>query len=574
VFWWWSRRFPHSLVLALVLYLGLAVTTVREVGVVGEVASAWALEAPPEVVVAWDAEQRPVLADGHRLGPLVASQVRPTERLAIGGCSLPLAVNSYTGGPADWPSRALYALTSSVPAVVALHVGLGALLLVLLHRFLRFHGTDIAAALAALVLATDWSFLFYRKVLGGTEVLLQAAGLLALWALWSRRWAGGRHGAMAIAVGVGLGLLAKATFGATLVALAIAALITRGDQPSLKPPPHPTWWKLGAVVLVLTSPLWVSAIHHAFVPEPHLRSHDQLALQVERLTSGLGHLFEGRSAASREPATTLWAFLAAPLSWFGDAYGAAPPSPSPWRLVGWGVLLGGTALEWRRRSNSPSAALLRFVSIYAPLQLAALWLANRDLHHLAQATPTVCLWFGLAAERLVATSSQARSPWRALLGLVVCLPWMVSGVLHLRQTDPVLSTVEVPHFTERGQRELVEALGAEDLEHLWAADYDLYGLLEVRLPDLAVTHVWGDASRRFPERDAVLADLLRGARGHHLLLVRPSARRIYDLSPSPSQLQAAAQAVEVHLTTVFELRDDQGVWATLYGVEPGTTRSP
>ena len=209
---WWSKRFPHSLVLALLLYLGLAASTVRDVGVVGEVAAPWGLETPPEVVVAWTDAGAPVLAGDHRAGPLAASQVRPTERLVLGPVSLPLAVNSYTGGPPDWPARAVHALTGSVRAVVALHVTLGALLLVLVHRFLRFHGSDIAAALAALVLATDWSFVFYRKVLGGTEILLQAAALLALWALWSRRWSGGRHGAAAIAVGVGVGLLAKATF--------------------------------------------------------------------------------------------------------------------------------------------------------------------------------------------------------------------------------------------------------------------------------------------------------------------------------------------------------------------------
>ncbi len=566
MFWWWSKRFPHSLVLALLLYVGLAATTVRDVGVVGEVAATWSLSAPPRVVVAW-ADGSPVWAGDHRMGPLAASQVRPTERLVLGPVSLPLAVNSYTGGPPDWPARAVYGLTHSREAVVALHVGLGALLLVLVHRFLRYHGTDIAAALAVLALSADWSFVFYRKVLGGTEVLLQAAGLLALWALWSRRWSGGRHGAPAVAVGAGLGLLAKATFAATLGALALAALITRRDRPALKPPPTPRWWVLALIVLGCTVPLWIAALHHLAVPEPHLRSHDQLGLQGDRLVRGLGHLFEGRAGPDRETTATLGAYLASPLTWFEGAYGGTAPRPSPWRLVGWGVLLAGTALEWRRRSNSPAGALLRFMSLYAPLQLLALWLANRDLHHLAQATPMVCIWFGLAAERLVATVAQARSPLRAAWGLGVCLPWMAAGVADLRATDGVLATVESPQFTERGQARLEEALVAAGVSRLWAADYDLYGMLETRLPLLSVSHVWGDVSRRFKARDQALADLLRGAAGDHLLVLDPSARRIYDLSPRPADLTRAAAQAGVAVEGVWVLEDPvAGPWAWLYTV--------
>lgn len=552
---------------ALLLYVGLAVTTVRDVGVVGEVVAPWALDAPPTVVVGWTPAGEPILAGDHRAGPLAASQVRPTERLVLGPVSLPLAVNSYTGGPPDWPARAVHALTGSRDAVVALHVLLGALLLGLVHRFLRFHGTDIAAALAALALATDWSFVFYRKVLGGTEILLQAAGLLALWALWSRRWSGGRHGAPAIAVGTGLGLLAKATFAPTLAALGLAALLTRRDRPALKPPPPPRWWVLALIIAGLTSPLWLAALHHTGIPEPHLRSHDQLSLQTDRLFNGLQNLLEGRRGPSREPTSTLWSYIAHPLSWFRDAYGGSPPPPSPWRLVGWFVLVAGTALEWRRRSNSPRGALLRFLSVYGPLQLGALWLANRDLHHLAQATPTVALWFGLAAERLVASASQSRSPLRAAQGLVVCLPWMVAGTMHLRHTDPTLATLVSPQFTETGQQTLEDALRQQRLGTLWAADYDLYGMLEARLPELTVINVWGDVSRRFGERDQALVDLLRAAQGDHLLLLAPSARRIYDLSPSQTDLERAAGLAGIQVALVWRLRTEPaGTWARLYAV--------
>ena len=257
----WSRRFPLSLILALGIYLVLAMTTVKNVGVVGEVSASWGLENPPEVVVGWE-DGEALYADGYKAGPLVASQVRPLERIQLGPASLPLAVNQYTGGPPDWPARWVYGLTHSIDAVLWLHLFLGGLLLFLAHRFLRFHGTDIAAAVAALALATDWNFLFYRKVLGGTEILLQAALLLSLWALWSRRWAGGKHGGTAIAVGIGLGLLAKATFLPSLIAFGVAVLLTRKDHPATQPPkPISSTWLAGIIVL-LTAPLWISWIDH------------------------------------------------------------------------------------------------------------------------------------------------------------------------------------------------------------------------------------------------------------------------------------------------------------------------
>ena len=100
----WSKRIPLSLFFALGIYLFLAASTVKNVGVVGEVSASWGLESPPEVVIDWESGES-VLADGFKAGPLVASQVRPLERIQIGPWSMPLAVNQYTGGPPDWPAR-------------------------------------------------------------------------------------------------------------------------------------------------------------------------------------------------------------------------------------------------------------------------------------------------------------------------------------------------------------------------------------------------------------------------------------------------------------------------------------
>ena len=121
---------------------------------------------PPKVVS--DFDENPSCS----FGPLSAHLTRPLERATIGDTSVPIAVNTYTGGPPEWTGWFMYQLTQSIDAVRVLHVFLGGLLITLVHRFLTIHGTPIAAGVAGIVLATDWSMHFYRKVLGGTEVLL------------------------------------------------------------------------------------------------------------------------------------------------------------------------------------------------------------------------------------------------------------------------------------------------------------------------------------------------------------------------------------------------------------------
>ena len=556
----WSRRIPLSLYLALGLYLLLAATTVNSVGVVGEVDGTWALAHPPKVLVGW-VDGTAFWADGSQSGPLVASQVRPLERLDLWGIQLPLAVNHYTGGLADWPARASFALSGSLRLVQALHVVLGGLLLVLMHRFLRFHGTDIAAAVAALVLASDWNFVFYRKVLGGTEILLQAAGLLVLWAIWSRRWAGGRHGGLAIAVGIGLGFLAKVTFLPTLLALALVTLATRSDRPAIRPPFPLKPFQMVAIVVLLTSPLWISWIHHlgAFSDSLHLRSHDYLGLQTSRAWQGL---FE--SGPSRESAASLWSFFSSPFPWFEGAYQTQPHEGAPpWRTMALVVPLAGSLLAWRDTAESKPRALLRFMSLFVPLQVLLIWLSNKDLHHLAQAAVPMAIWIGLATDRLCAAFTPPRSPRRALFRLLFCLPWLSAGSQSLRGTDAAVNSSPIHTFTKSGQAELKTWIRAHSVSQLWASDYDLSGMLDIHLPDLALSHAWGDVSRRGRE---ALPDLLEAARGGHYLTVRPSAPMIYNLRPSQDELQALGTELGLRVELVDVLEDSLGSWAELYSV--------
>jgi hypothetical protein len=554
----WRRRFPLALLVALLIYLGLAATTARSVGVVGETAIGWGLGRSPAVFVSlepplWaDGATAPTAAD--RKGPLVRSLVRPIERLELGDLRLALAINSYTGGPPDWPAQAVWLLTHSVRAVTVLHVLLGALLLALVHRFVRIHGSDIGAGIAALVLATDWSFLFYKKVLGGTEVLLQAAVLLCLWALWSRRWAGGRHGLTALGVGVGIGLLAKSTFGITLVALGLAALLTRWDRPSLRPPLPSGLWKPVLAVVALTSPLWVTALHHGLGPEPavQLASHDTSALQWRRVLNALS--FE--RAPTREGLGNISAWAGDPLGFLRDAYGAEGGGWTPWRAVGW-VLVGvGALASWRDRHPTPRIALHRFCTVFLVLQVGLLLLVARDLHHLAQAAPTLAIVVGLSVETLAGLRTPVRSPARAGLALLFALPWMGTGAATLAHTDAVVQSIPVPTFTEAGQRELVDMLRRNEVRTLVAADYELYGVLELLAPDIRVEHAWGVVAR---EGRAATPQLLRHAADGHLLVVRASAPMVYNLRADAKRLQAAAAEAQVVLDPVDRLSDDRAV---------------
>jgi hypothetical protein len=549
-------RFSASLLAALLVYLGLAYTCGRAVGVVGEVAIGWALPTPPHVLVQLD----PPAEGGAAAGPLRAGETRPTERLELAGASLPLAVNAYTGGAADWPARAVRALTGSYDAGIATSVLLGGLLLVLAHRFLVFHGTRIAAGAAAWVLATDWCFVFYRRVLGGTEILLQAAALLVIWALWSRRWKGGVHGTVALAVGIGLGLGAKATFAATLCALALAVLLTRWDHPTLKPPARVHPGILLGIPLLCVAPLLVAAAHHATLAPPNVVSHDTLALQIARLQWG----WTGKSVA-REGAANLLVFFGNPLRFFADAYGAVAVAPiSVLRLVGYGATLFGIALEWRSPAKNAAGGLLRFLSLAVPLQIGLLWLANHDLHHLAQATVPLALLVGLAADRIAATTAPPRSFLRGFAAAVFVAPHLLAGVAHLRDTDRVVATVRAPTFTEAGQAALVDALRGAGVTRLVTSDYEVYGMLEVRAPEIAITHTWGALSRG--ERDR--AALLRLASGGWYLSVRASAPMIYNWAPDQKAVTAAAAQAGLVATPVTTLSDGKADWATIYRVSP------
>jgi hypothetical protein len=560
-----------ALIAALTAFLALA-ASVRGLGVVGEVAAPWALARPPAVLVQADP---PVWADpsrdphaGGTIGPFVASQVRPIEQVAAGPISAPLMVNQYTGGLPDWPSRALYALSGSLAAVTGLHVIYGALILAFGWRVLRVHGAIVGAGAAAMWLATDWSFVFYRKVLGGTEAWLLLGTLLLAHGLWDRRWRGGSIAPWALALGLGLGLHAKITFVAVVAAAAIAALLTRWDRGPLHAPAPAkgrTVALAGAVVLGFLAPALVALAHQASLPaEPHLRSHDFVGLQLDRLWAGLADLGAGDRTPNREQPANLLSFLAQPLGFYARACGAQPLPIAAGRVAGWIVLVAGTLLAWRDRGDGQAGALLRWLSLATPLAALLLFALNRDLHHLAMLTAWIAMWGGLAVDRVAALVSPPRSPARARTCLLLLLPWMASGASAAWNTGEVLDTCTTPTVLERGQDAIVEMLRSEDADRVLVVDYDLYGALDVLAPEIDFVHGWGAMSAS-DDRRGTMADLLR-TEPSWWLVVRPSAPTIYSYSPSEIDRTRIAEAAGVSLTEVAALKDATGPYATLYRV--------
>ncbi len=534
-----KRPPPLALIVALGAYGILGSLCVREVGLVGEVAIGWTTGRPPAALVQLEP---PLWADGLQApsagqvdGPLVSSLVRPVERLHLGPVDLPLAINRYTGGPPDWPALLLYRITGSTRAVIALNLLLGGLLLVLTHRFLRvLRGRRRRAAV--LVLATDWSFVFYRKVLGGTELALLFGLMACLWGLWTRRWTGGRYGLAALGLGLGLGLLGKLTFVLSFGALLATALLMRWDRQAMRPPlpRRPALALLGTLLLV--SPLLLTALHFAVHPPAlALPSHDFVGTQWQRVLGAL----RMQAGPAREGLGNLGLWAVQPLAFFQRAYGAAAPGPSGLRAAGLAVVGLGLAMAWLRRQPAPREALTRFVSVLLPLMLLVIGGVARDLHHLGLASLVLAMAAGLGADQLAAQRAPPHSLRRRPLAAVLVLPLVLTGARDLLRTDAVVRSITVPTFTEAGQAALAAMIIDNGVERLVVADYESYGMLELRVPQVAVEHAWPAVALT---RRAALPALLRRAEGAHLLVVQASAPMVYvTCAPAPKRSRRARQ---------------------------------
>jgi len=521
--------------LAAMAFVAIAWFASRDVGLVGEAAIAWAMRRPPRVAV----DLAPLrwadgLADptaGSAWGPLVASQVRPIERIHLAGIDVPLLVNGHTTALPDWPDALVYAATGSLSLVRFGHFLVGAAIILVSARLAARIGSPRAAVLVAVLLATDWAFGFYKAALGGTELLLQVAVLLGVSVLV------GEGRCRTLAAAMALGLVAKLAFVPVGCAMAIVYLAT-GRRPARRE------LVLGLAAIALAAvPYAVGAFHHASIPsEPHVVSHDFPSVQWSRVTRWI----RGGHGGARESLAAVGSFFGNPLAFFGPAYGAAAPSPfSPLRLLGWIFVLRG-ALGGGRT--------VRILGGFLVLSTVALLAAAREMHHLAMLTPALALWAALSLDALAKESN-----FRAA---VVVAPLVIANAVALASTGRVLATVHPPTFTTSDQAALVALLRDNGVQRVVVSDYASYGMLDVLAPDIDVQHVWAYTSWRGTPG---LPNVLRLASGAYLLVVESEAPLRYDLHPTLPTLEEKARFAGVGVTRAAALSGDRAV---LYRVDP------
>ena len=111
------------------------------------------------------------------------------------------------------------------------------------------------------------------------------------------------------------------------------------------------------------------------------------------------------------------------------------------------------------------------------------------------------------------------------------------------------------------------------VERLVTSDYSLYGMLEVQSlargnAPIAITHAWGDLSRRTSSeaRLEALDNLLRGGRGGHYLVVTPALPLIYNLAPTLEKLHVAAERQNLKVEEVDKLDTGPSGTAILYAI--------
>ena len=534
--------------LILVAFVLLGSAGITEMGVVGEVAWSW-MVGDPEI---HHASALPT----HTIGPLKVASTRPMASLSIGDSHWPLAINVYTGGWPDWPARALSPL--GIGATQGLHLLGGAALIALVHRFLRIHATQTAATLGALLLATDWTFMFFRRALGGTELVLTGAVLLCLWALWSRRWGGGRHGLTALALGVGMGLSAKLTFVLSLAALLLTALLMRWDKPRLRPPLPNRWTPACVALLLPLLPSLIAWSHMLVADLPTLSSHDHLSTQLERLSATL----TGGPRPDRETLAALLAWLGDGTSFLSAAWGAeARPWLTPARAVGWLIVVLGVLKAWTHRDPTPRLALTRFCSVFLVIQVFFLWVVARDLHHLAVATPVLMIVAALAIDDWASQFGARISLRRTAVAVLCAVPWVSQGIDSIAQTDGLLASIPRPTVALSVQRAVVEMLQTAQARRVVTMDYESAGALDILAPDIQFQHGWTVVLR---DRTHALDRLMVHATGDHLLVVPSSPPWTYNLRPRAEDLERVAEQVGVAMEEVGRLPDGGAV---LYAVD-------
>ena len=527
------HQLDKKLLLLIFLYFCIQAFSFRELGFVGEVCMGWANT--PTVLsdtnpLSWS-NARIEPSSGSSWGPLNANETRPLEELQLGPVSLPLAINQYTGGLGDWPSRILFLLYPSPLFIRIWHVVLGGILIgIVAHIFLK-KNRPIAGYVAALILATDWSFLFYKQALGGTEICLQIAIIGLFWVLLYRK------DMLFFLFFMGLGLQAKLTFVFVLLPLLLGMAVFK-KWPENKRSLH------GCIALaLLLSPLCISWLHHSYV-DGLIYSHDGFEMQLKRVQAAFS---SSKGGSVRENSQNLLLWFGSPVLFYEHIYKLSTPVLlGGWIRIPFLFLLGCT-IPFLKNSKE-----LLFCAFVLTAQIIVVAVAAKDLHHFAMLVPIYAIVLGLLAEAL-----WKKKAWM----LLMFAPIAAGSALDVIQSDKLLKQISTPTFRYSDQQNMLQLLKKHNVQKMVTMDYEIYGLVEYLAPQIQVIHGWGAISHK---RRKALPGLLKAAKGGHLLVLSSSMPMIYNLRPDSLQLERAAKEQSLAIIPI-ETWEDR-LW--LYKINP------
>ena len=512
-----TRKFVFFIGLTVVMWLSSS--RLFPIGIVGEVAASWTES--PVVLQRSDPAEESILSN---LGPLTLRSTRPI--MSIG--SIPISTNLYTSAIPDWPSALLFALSQSSALVLGWHQMMAGLLLFLIFGTLRRELPLFHRILLTLLLASDWTFLFYKRALGGTEVWLQLGVILCL--LSALKFHRNEDGSVLLGWGMAIGLLAKVTFVFSLLPTLLALIWMRPQTLRLRSIAVPCILLLSLPLLTILAFSNTDIIVH---------SHDFFTLQWERLSN----VFTA-TGPSRETSSNIQLWMLDPLPFFERAYQVSEiQNQWEWKALGWVVAV--IVLLSQRTDTT-----LRWMSCVLAGQILLLGSIAKDLHHLAMVTPVLYIWLLFLVRHLP-------PKWTVLFAI----PWLLGNLQILATSSEVIEKVRTPTFSMQQQQRLVDLLRTHNVQSILTMDYEIYGVLEAIAPDINVTHGWGAISH---ERAGALPGLLKTSSGGHLLVLRSSSGMIYNLRPSEENLRHQAKKAQVDVKKITE--EGGSLW--LYAVHP------
>ena len=495
---------PTWIVLSLLTFCGLSVLFWKfiPIGWVGEVTSFWT--AAPNTS---HSEALSCVSD------LCLYSTRPILRWN----SFPIWHNVYTASFPDWIQYLWFQATGSTHGIRILQLLFSTALVVQLCLWSRHILSSKAQWLFWLWLMNDWSFLFYKKALGTTEIGLQWALILSVFILIQTKVFNSKY----LTGVITLGIWCKLTFA--LVVLPLLSLLYW--VPAAKRKQYGVHIALGTAIGLLPHLIllyWTSQV------EIPVRSHDFWTLQWERILSALS----GSNTSIREQNLNVSIWLFDPLQFFTNAYSV---KSIPWHGLGKTVVyLSALFAGWQLRSNT---AWQQLTWGLFSIVILLTWIA-KDLHHLAMATPLLGLW-------LVYTFDQVS--WKAPPLLMIGGLWFGTQIWTLTDAPKIIDAVETPTFSEMRQQALEDILNQNVIHHLITMDYEVYGVLETRMHWLSVTHMWPKIST---ERWDALPNIIKDNQGTHLLVLKSSTPMIYNLQPSVQRLQIVGKNVGVSIELV------------------------